>query len=64
MKKLDYKALEADMHQLMKESQDWWPADWGNYAGLMVRLRGTVQVHIVLRMVVAVVVLVIIVLLL
>ena len=26
------------MHQLMKESQDWWPADWGNYAGLMVRL--------------------------
>ena len=38
VKKLDYKALEADMHQLMKESQDWWPADWGNYAGLMVRL--------------------------
>ena len=34
VKKLDYKALEADMHQLMKESQDWWPADWGNYAGL------------------------------
>ena len=38
VKKLDFKALEADMHQLMKESQDWWPADWGTYAGLMVRL--------------------------
>ena len=38
VKKLDFKALEADMHKLMKESQDWWPADWGTYAGLMVRL--------------------------
>ena len=38
VKKLDFKALEADMHQLMKDSQEWWPADWGNYAGLMVRL--------------------------
>ena len=38
VKKLDFKALEADMHKLMKDSQEWWPADWGNYAGLMVRL--------------------------
>ena len=38
VKKLDFKALEADMHKLMKDSQEWWPADWGSYAGLMIRL--------------------------
>jgi catalase-peroxidase len=37
-KKLDYKALKADLNKLMTESQDWWPADFGNYAGLMVRM--------------------------
>ncbi|MBN9373010.1 MAG: catalase/peroxidase HPI [Hydrogenophaga sp. SCN 70-13] len=37
-KKLDYKALKADLNQLMTDSQDWWPADFGNYAGLMVRM--------------------------
>ncbi|RFP79639.1 catalase/peroxidase HPI [Hydrogenophaga sp. SNF1] len=37
-KKLDYKALKADLNRLMTDSQDWWPADFGNYAGLMVRM--------------------------
>ena len=38
VKKLDYKALEDDMHTLMTEPQDWWPADWGHYGGLMIRM--------------------------
>jgi catalase-peroxidase len=36
--KLDYAALKADLKQLMTDSQDWWPADFGSYAGLMVRM--------------------------
>lgn len=35
---LDFDALKADMHALMTYSQDWWPADWGHYGGLMIRL--------------------------
>ncbi len=35
---LDYDALKADLTALMTESQDWWPADWGHYGGLMIRL--------------------------
>ena len=38
VKALDFDALKADLHALMTDSQDWWPADWGTYAGLMVRL--------------------------
>ena len=38
VKALDFDALKADLHALMTNSQDWWPADWGTYAGLMVRL--------------------------
>ncbi|WP_346911741.1 catalase/peroxidase HPI [uncultured Roseibium sp.] len=38
LKKLDFEALKKDMHALMTESQDWWPADWGHYGGLMIRL--------------------------
>lgn len=38
LKKLDVEALKKDMHALMKDSQDWWPADWGHYGGLMIRL--------------------------
>jgi catalase-peroxidase len=37
-KKLDYKALKKDLTALMKDSQDWWPADFGHYGGLMVRM--------------------------
>jgi catalase-peroxidase len=35
---LDFAALRKDMHALMTDSQDWWPADWGHYGGLMIRL--------------------------
>ncbi|MFM8858060.1 MAG: catalase/peroxidase HPI, partial [Actinomycetota bacterium] len=37
-KKLDYAALKKDLHALMTSSQDWWPADWGHYGGLMIRM--------------------------
>ncbi|ENY73319.1 catalase/hydroperoxidase HPI(I) [Aeromonas diversa CDC 2478-85] len=35
---LDYDALKADLHALMTDSQPWWPADWGHYGGLMIRM--------------------------
>jgi catalase-peroxidase len=38
VKKLDVEALKRDMHALMTDSQDWWPADWGHYGGLMIRM--------------------------
>ena len=38
VKDLDFKSLEKDMHDLMVEPQDWWPADWGHYGGLMIRM--------------------------
>ena len=37
-KQLDLEALKSDLKQLMTESQDWWPADWGHYGGLMIRM--------------------------
>jgi len=37
-KKLDFGALKNDLKKLMTESQDWWPADWGHYGGLMIRM--------------------------
>ncbi|MCK6555064.1 catalase/peroxidase HPI [Candidatus Binatia bacterium] len=37
-KKLDYAALKRDIADLMTDSQDWWPADWGHYGGLFVRM--------------------------
>lgn len=37
-KKLDYTALKADLHALLTDSQDWWPADWGSYIGLFIRM--------------------------
>jgi catalase-peroxidase len=36
--KLDFEAVKKDMHALMTDSQSWWPADWGHYGGLMIRL--------------------------
>ena len=36
--KLDYAALKSDLRALMTQSQDWWPADYGNYGGLMIRM--------------------------
>ena len=38
VKELDFDALKADMHALLTQSQDWWPADYGHYGGLMIRL--------------------------
>ena len=38
LKKLDVAALKADIHSLMTDSQIWWPADWGHYGGLMIRM--------------------------
>lgn len=37
-KKLDYDALKKDLHELMTDSQDWWPADWGHYGPLFIRM--------------------------
>jgi catalase-peroxidase len=36
--KLDYAALKRDLRALMTDSQDWWPADWGHYGGLFIRM--------------------------
>ncbi|MGR8949042.1 MAG: catalase/peroxidase HPI [Gammaproteobacteria bacterium] len=38
VKKLDVAALKKDVHALMTDSQPWWPADWGHYGGLMIRM--------------------------
>ncbi len=37
-KRLDLHAVVKDLHALMTDSQDWWPADWGHYGGLMIRM--------------------------
>jgi catalase-peroxidase len=37
-KKLDYQALKKDLTALMTDSQDWWPADYGHYGGLFIRM--------------------------
>jgi len=38
VRKLDFDALKQDVHALMTDSQAWWPADWGHYGGLMIRM--------------------------
>jgi catalase-peroxidase len=38
VKKLDFAAVKKDLHALMTDSQAWWPADWGHYGGLMIRM--------------------------
>ncbi len=37
-KKIDFGALKQDLHDLMTDSKDWWPADWGHYGGLFIRM--------------------------
>jgi catalase-peroxidase len=48
-KKLNYSALKKDLKKLMTDSQDWWPADWGHYGGLFIRMTwhaaGTYRIH-------------------
>ena len=38
VKTLDFEALKADLTAFMTDSQEWWPADWGHYGGLMIRM--------------------------
>jgi len=38
VKALDHEAVKADVKALLTDSQEWWPADWGHYGGLMIRL--------------------------
>ena len=37
-KKLDYNSLKKDLYALMTDSQEWWPADYGHYGGLFIRM--------------------------
>jgi catalase-peroxidase len=37
-KKLDLKAVKEDLYALMTDSKDWWPADYGHYGGLFIRM--------------------------
>jgi len=37
-KKLDLKAVKQDLHHIMTDSKEWWPADWGHYGGLFIRM--------------------------
>ena len=42
-KKLDLEALKKDLTALMTQSQDWWPADYGHYGGLFIRMAWVIR---------------------
>ena len=46
---IDLQSLKSDIEDTLTQSQDWWPADWGHYGGLMIRLAwhtaGTYRIH-------------------
>ena len=42
-KTLDYEGLKKDLTALMTDSQDWWPADFGHYGGLFIRMVSIVR---------------------
>ena len=50
---LDLNAVIRDLHTLMTDSQEWWPADFGHYGPLFIRMAWTAQAHTASRMVVA-----------
>ena len=52
-KKLDLEAVKKDLYALMTDSQEWWPADYGHYGGLFIRMACTVQAPIASAMAVA-----------
>ena len=44
--KIDYKALKNDLYELMTDSQEWWPADYGNYGPFFIRMTWLSLIHI------------------
>ena len=55
--KINYKALKQDLYDLMTDSQEWWPADYGHYGPFFVRLTwhaaGTYRIGVMVEVVLA-----------
>ncbi|GIS35354.1 MAG: hypothetical protein Ct9H90mP6_06110 [Gammaproteobacteria bacterium] len=46
---IDYDALKQDLNDLMTDSQEWWPADYGHYGPFFIRMTGMLLEHIEVR---------------